>query len=79
MLLTAINSDPDLLPNLTLGYDVRDTCYSQNIALDEALDILVAESEVELESCSSNVPGSAELRNLTDDSFLVGSIWMETI
>ena len=72
--LGCINSDPDLLPNLTLGYDIRDTCSSQNIALDEALDILVAESEVELESCSSNVPGSAELRNLTDDSFLVGLI-----
>ena len=72
--LDCINSDPDLLPNLTLGYDIRDTCFSQNIALDEALDILVAESEVTLESCSSDVPGSAELRNLTDDSFLVGLI-----
>ena len=72
--LDCINSNPDLLPNLTLGYDIRDTCYSQNIALDEALDILVAESEVQLESCSSNAPGSADLRNLTDDSFLVGVI-----
>ena len=44
--LDCINSDPDLLPNVTLGYDIRDTCSSQNIALDETLDILVAESEI---------------------------------
>ena len=35
-----VNSDPYLLPNITLGYDVRDTCISENIALDESVDLL---------------------------------------
>lgn len=67
--IDCINSNPDLLPNVTLGYDIRDTCYSQNIALDESLDILVAESVVHLESCSTT-----NLNNLTDDSYLIGVI-----
>ena len=33
-----INNDMSLLPNLTIGYDVRDSCNSEIIALNEALD-----------------------------------------
>ena len=32
-----INSDMNLLPNLTIGYDVRDSCNSEIIGLNEAL------------------------------------------
>ena len=35
-----VNSDPHVLPNITLGYDIRDTCISENIALDESVDIV---------------------------------------
>ena len=38
--LDLVNSDPDLLPNIDLGYDIRDTCVSENIALDEAVELL---------------------------------------
>ena len=38
--LDRINSDMSLLPNLTIGYDVRDTCNHSLIALDEATHIL---------------------------------------
>ena len=33
-----INDDTNLLPNLTIGYDVRDSCNDEIIALSEALD-----------------------------------------
>ena len=36
-----INSDTKLLPNLTIGYDVRDTCSEETVGLDEALDMIV--------------------------------------
>ena len=36
-----INADPHLLPNLTLGYDIRDTCYIERVGLDEALDLII--------------------------------------
>ena len=35
-----INNDLDLLPNLTIGYDVRDTCNDSVVGLDETLNII---------------------------------------
>ena len=40
--IDAINSDPDLLPNITLGYDIRDTCQSEKIGFDESIDMVLA-------------------------------------
>ena len=36
-----INNDTSLLPNLTIGYDVRDTCSKETTAVTEALDIVL--------------------------------------
>lgn len=38
--IDSINSDPNLLPNVTLGYTVRDTCTLENIGLDETLELV---------------------------------------
>ena len=46
-----VNSDPNILPNITLGYDIRDTCISENIALDEAVDFVSPSCHLEVESC----------------------------
>lgn len=35
-----INNDTDLLPNITLGAKIYDTCRSQTIAADRAKDII---------------------------------------
>ena len=53
--LDKINSheDPTLLPGLELGYDIRDTCNSETIGLDEAADLIITSSNLEIESCES--------------------------
>ncbi len=47
-----INQDESLLPELELGYDVRDTCASENIGLDESLDLVVRD-QLDAESCEN--------------------------
>ena len=37
-----INNSTELLPGLKLGYDLRDTCSSDTVGLEESLDILVS-------------------------------------
>ena len=49
--IDTINSDPDLLPNITLGYDIRDTCRSEKIGLDESADMVLANNS---ETCYYN-------------------------
>ena len=46
-----VNNDPNILLNITLGYDIRDTCISENIALDESVDLVFSSGRLELESC----------------------------
>ena len=46
-----INADSSLLPGLQLGYDIRDTCNSETVGLDETIDLLVSGGKLALESC----------------------------
>ena len=53
--LDLVNNDSTLLPGLKVGFDIRDTCNSENIGLDESIDLVVAAGDlVELESCATN-------------------------
>ena len=56
--LDSINADNKLLPNLTVGYDIRDTCYSTNIGLDEAIDLIIASERIDIESCDCESVGA---------------------
>ena len=49
--LDLINNDTKLLPGLEIGYDARDTCASENIGLDEAVDLIVTGSRLNILSC----------------------------
>ena len=48
-----VNSDPYLLPNITIGYDIRDTCMSENIGLDESIEF-VSSQDLCHDTCLSN-------------------------
>lgn len=51
--LDCINNDPNLLANLSLGYDIRDTCNSENIGLDATIDLIITGSQLDIASCQS--------------------------
>ena len=46
-----INGDPELLPGIELGYDIRDTCLSETLGLDEAIDLIITGSDLNLAGC----------------------------
>ena len=51
--IDTINADPDLLPGVELGYDIRDTCNSETVGLDEAIDLIITGSNLNIESCEA--------------------------
>ena len=53
-----INSDPTLLPYITLGFDIRDTCSSENVGLDESIDLVIEDSELDASSCNQDLTSS---------------------
>ncbi|KAK2158786.1 hypothetical protein LSH36_164g07021 [Paralvinella palmiformis] len=38
--LDEINSDPSILPNITLGCDIRDSCWYPPVALEQSIDFI---------------------------------------
>ena len=70
--LDRINADTELLQGIELGYDIRDTCFSENIGLDEALDLIVSGERLDVGSCdSSTVTGR---RNASESVNTVGIV-----
>ena len=73
-----VNNDPNILPNITLGYDIRDTCISENIALDESVDLVLSSGHLELESCnelqSNNVSTKPPVVSVTVISAVYSSV-----
>ena len=51
-----INNDTELLPSLRLGYDIRDSCNTENVALDESINLFAAEDLLDVESCAREAP-----------------------
>ena len=56
--IDSVNANETLLPNITLGFDIRDSCYSENIGLDEAIDVIVSGNQLDVAGCQSNNMGS---------------------
>ena len=56
--IDAINNNSELLPNITLGYDVRDTCNNEVVAIDQTLDWIECSAIDETCFVDSKVPRS---------------------
>ena len=56
--IDSVNANESLLPNITLGFDIRDSCYSENIGLDEAIDVIISGNQLEVAGCQSTNVGS---------------------
>ena len=41
-----INADSNLLPGVELGYDIRDTCFSETVGQEEAFDLILTGSNL---------------------------------
>ena len=72
-----INADQELLAGFTLGFDIRDTCNSENIGLDETIDLIITGSQLDIESCQPNMRmgqnGTEELIYSVPTSGIVGA------
>ena len=62
-----INADERLLKGLTLGYDIRDTCHSPNIGLDETVDLLISRSQLSNENCDGGSLTGLNVTTLEED------------
>ena len=58
--IDTVNNDPNLLPNITLGFEIRDTCTNVAVTLGESLKFVSSPSSglcCAGDSCSSNKSG----------------------
>ena len=57
--LDLINNNSTLLKGITLGYDIRDSCYSENVGLDEAIELITTDTPMSSETCEPTAcPGT---------------------
>ena len=59
--IDSVNANQTLLPNITLGFDIRDSCYIENIGLDETIDVIISGNQLDIGSCdcgSTNLGGN---------------------
>ena len=58
-----INSDPTILPNVTLGVEIRDSCWYAPVALQQSIEFIrdaISPSQ-SADTCSADQPVSANL------------------
>ncbi|KAL7847516.1 hypothetical protein AOLI_G00222340 [Acnodon oligacanthus] len=61
--LDRINADPDILPNITLGCEIRDSCWHSAVALEQSIEfirdtLVSAEEEESMSKCAADGGGT---------------------
>ncbi|KAJ3589893.1 hypothetical protein NHX12_010734 [Muraenolepis orangiensis] len=74
--LDRINADPNLLPNITLGCEIRDSCWHSAVALEQSIefirDTLVSNEEEESQAKCTGEEGSVLLQTKKPIVGLIG-------
>ncbi|KAF3705799.1 Metabotropic glutamate receptor 5 [Channa argus] len=74
--LDRINADPTILPNITLGCEIRDSCWHSAVALEQSIefirDTLVSNDEEESQGRCTAEPGSLLLQGKKPIVGLIG-------
>ena len=64
--IDGVNANSSLIPGISFGYDIRDTCHSESIGLDEAADLIIAgNADLNLKSCSDASASANTSRQIT--------------
>ncbi len=70
--IDVINNDPNLLPNISLGYDIRDSCITESTAIEETVDLVLLGNSERCQICDAN--GNADQTNTSiPASAIIGS------
>ena len=74
--INEINRNPSLLPNVTLGYSLYDSCVTLGVAFRSALSLISGrEQRVQLdESCSGSPPALGLVGDHSSHSIAISSI-----
>ncbi|KAM3601915.1 uncharacterized protein V6R79_021119 [Siganus canaliculatus] len=74
--LDRINADPNILPNITLGCEIRDSCWHSAVALEQSIefirDTLVSNEEEESQARCTAEPGSVLMQGKKPIVGLIG-------
>ncbi|KAI5625446.1 metabotropic glutamate receptor 5 precursor, partial [Silurus asotus] len=66
--LDRINADPDILPNVTIGCEIRDSCWHSAVALEQSIEF-IRDSLIAAES-----PTSSPLAPISEDAPVGGGV-----
>ena len=65
-----INNDPNILPNITLGYDIRDSCLTESTAIEETVDLVLLSNPEKCQMCDAD--GNDQTNNSIPVSAIIG-------
>lgn len=69
--LNAINNNQSILPNVTLGFDIRNTCNNERVAIQHTLDLMVDRAYMPPQQLRQE--DDEETKNLTTSSLPAGT------
>jgi metabotropic glutamate receptor 2/3/metabotropic glutamate receptor 6/7/8 len=57
-----INKNSSLLPNVTIGYEIRDTCTTKGFSVQETIDMVITQQQTSMSSCQKLINNKEIIR-----------------